>query len=80
MGHGIYEQRAPAIISNLLFAFIAPFFDMFEVMNKSFGYREEEKIGYLKIVDADIAHYRLSRGYKVNENVLQEPNEGKKEK
>ena len=43
VGHGIYEQRAPAIITNVLFIFIAPFFDMFEVMNKAFGYREEEK-------------------------------------
>lgn len=39
VGHGIFERRAPALLTNLLFAYIAPFFWTFEVLNKLFGYR-----------------------------------------
>lgn len=80
VGHGLCEQRAPAITTNLLFMFIAPFFDMFEVMNKSVGYKQAEIDEYLKIVDADIAHYRLSKGYKVDENLVEITQEFKKTK
>lgn len=44
---------------------------MFEVLNKLFGYRDADIQKYLPIVDADIAHYRLKKGYKVNDNVVQ---------
>ena len=70
VGHGIYEKRAPAVLSNLFFLFLAPFFEMFEFLNSVTGYREAEKIECLKRVDADIAHYRLSKGYPVDETVI----------
>ena len=40
IGHGLFEKRAPAILSNILFIYLAPFFEMFLVMNKLFGYKE----------------------------------------
>ena len=43
IGHGIYEKRAPALLTNLLFIFLAPFFEMFEVLNSLTGYRQSEK-------------------------------------
>lgn len=39
IGHGIFEKRAPALTTNALFLFIAPFFEMFEVVNSCTGYR-----------------------------------------
>lgn len=39
VGHGVFEQRAPAILTNLLFLFLAPFFVAFEVLNMVFGYK-----------------------------------------
>lgn len=57
--------------------FIAPFFDMFEVLNKSIGYRQKDIDQFSPIVDADIAHYRLSKGYKVDENLVQIPDDKK---
>jgi len=69
VGHGIYEQRAPAITTNLFFMFIAPFFDVFEVMNMVYGYKDKEIKEYAKIIDADIAHYRLSRGMKMRPGI-----------
>ena len=38
VGHGIYEKRAPAITTNLLFLFIAPFFVIIEIL-QWFGFR-----------------------------------------
>ena len=40
IGHGIFEKRAPAIITNLKFGLLAPFFVTFETMNYLFGYHE----------------------------------------
>lgn len=65
IGHGVFEQRAPALLSNALFIFIAPFFEMFEVVNSLTGYRQAQKEEYLKIVDADIAHHKLSKQKKI---------------
>ena len=75
MGHGVYEskcqinsslivflERAPALVSNLVFVFIAPFFAVFEVMNILTGYRQKDIDQFEKIIQADIAHYRRSRG------------------
>ena len=44
IGHGVFEQRAPAIKDNLLYATLAPFFITFEVMNRFFGFREGERM------------------------------------
>jgi uncharacterized membrane protein YGL010W len=62
IGHGIYEKRAPAVTTNIMFLFLAPFFETMECLNKLIGYREAEKKELLKIVDADIAFYKLSKG------------------
>lgn len=54
-GHGFYESkllqlfnsvlgRAPALMSNLLFANIAPFFFCFEILNFLFGYKRNKRI------------------------------------
>ena len=39
VGHYIYEQRAPALMTNLFFVFMAPFFSAFECINFLTGYR-----------------------------------------
>lgn len=62
VGHGLCEERAPAIATNIFFLTIAPFFDVYEVMHMVIGYRHEEVLEYNKIIEADIAHYRLSKG------------------
>lgn len=41
IGHGVFEQRAPALLTNLLFAGLAPFFVTFEILN-FFGYMAED--------------------------------------
>jgi uncharacterized membrane protein YGL010W len=38
----IYIERAPALASNALFLFIAPFFVTFEIINFLFGYKKNE--------------------------------------
>ena len=48
IGHGFFEKRAPAILTNLGFALLAPFFITFEVMNSLFGFREGEKMAKLR--------------------------------
>ena len=62
-GHGQYERRAPALASNLLYANFGPFYVVFEYLNKVFGYRQSDVEEYNKVVNADIAHYRLKNGY-----------------
>ena len=75
VGHGIYEskyplffyqnfslERAPALVSNLVFVFIAPFFAVFEMVNIVSGYRQKDIDQFEKIIQADIAHYRKGRG------------------
>ena len=62
VGHGVFEKRAPALITNLGFASIAPFFACFEVVNMLTGYKAEEVKEWNKVVEADIAAYRQSKG------------------
>ncbi|XP_047316796.1 2-hydroxy-palmitic acid dioxygenase mpo1-like [Impatiens glandulifera] len=39
IGHGVFERRAPALLDNLLQAFVmAPFFVVLEVLQMGFGY------------------------------------------
>ncbi|KAJ9140473.1 hypothetical protein P3X46_031119 [Hevea brasiliensis] len=39
IGHGVFEKRAPALLDNLVQAFLmAPFFVLLEVLQKVFGY------------------------------------------
>ena len=58
IGHGVFEKRAPALLTNLFYIWLSPFFVVFEYLNIIFGYRQEDKDVYDQIVLADIAHYR----------------------
>ena len=69
VGHGCYERRAPAILTNLLFMGIAPFFVCNEILNKFFGYKQGEIDEYLPTVEADIAHYRQTKGYPMRKGI-----------
>ncbi|KAF5449607.1 hypothetical protein F2P56_030035 [Juglans regia] len=53
IGHGIFEKRAPALLDNLVQAFImAPFFVLLEALQSFFGY--EPYPGFQAIVHAKI--------------------------
>ncbi|KAG2707133.1 hypothetical protein I3843_05G121800 [Carya illinoinensis] len=53
IGHGIFEKRAPALLDNLVQAFImAPFFVLLEALQNFFGY--EPYPGFQAIVHAKI--------------------------
>ena len=55
IGHAVFEERAPAIITNLKFGLLAPFFVTFEVMNYIFGYHEGKAMDLLrKLIQEDI--------------------------
>jgi uncharacterized membrane protein YGL010W len=69
VGHGIFEQRKPALLSNGFFALIAPFFMVFEVLHKVTGYKNEELKQLNFVIEADIADYRLSSGIKMREGI-----------
>ena len=49
--------------------FIAPFFCVFEILNFTVGYRQKEIESYWPIIEADIAYYRLQRGYPMRKGV-----------
>ena len=54
-GHGFHEGRAPALMTNLLFANFAVFFVTFEVINHVFGYGEGPRLEVVrKAIKADI--------------------------
>ena len=68
LGHGVYEQRAPALVTNLLFANFAFFFVTFEALNNLFGYGEGKKLNECrKAIMIDINEYRASRGLKLKQ-------------
>ena len=54
IGHGLFEKRAPALITNFLFIYLAPFFTIFEYLNILFDYRKDEVSQLNKIALADI--------------------------
>ena len=64
VGHGIFEQRAPAVLTNIFFMYIAPFFHTCEVMRQMFGYRDAELREFDKIAISDIIEYRSKKGLK----------------
>jgi uncharacterized membrane protein YGL010W len=58
-GHGVHEGRAPALLDNLGFTLLAPFFATFEVINFVFGYYEgHEMDGIRKDIAEEIRAYR----------------------
>ena len=48
---------------------LGPFFEMFKVLNKVFGYRQNDKEDYDAIVEADIAYFRQEKGLKMRKGV-----------
>ncbi|XP_052878339.1 2-hydroxy-palmitic acid dioxygenase mpo1-like [Gossypium arboreum] len=53
LGHGMFEKRAPALLDNLVQAFLmAPFFVLLEVLRSLFGY--EPYPGFHMLVNAKI--------------------------
>ncbi|KAJ4889476.1 hypothetical protein Rs2_29224 [Raphanus sativus] len=69
LGHGLFEKRAPALLDNLLQAFLmAPFFVLLEVLQSVFGY--EPYPGFQARVNAkvesDIKEWRAKKQIKKN--------------
>ena len=61
IGHGVFEGRAPALLDNLVQAFIlAPFFVWMELLF-SIGYRPELKSRVDSAVEKEVEKYRNSR-------------------
>ncbi|KAI9722609.1 MAG: hypothetical protein M1812_001540 [Candelaria pacifica] len=67
IGHGMFEGRAPALLDNLVQAFIlAPFFVWFEILF-FFGYRPELKRRMDQAVQQEVLRYRSAKkGTSVN--------------
>ena len=47
-GHGVHERRAPALVTNLVFANFAFFFITFEGLNNIFSYGEGPKLDIVR--------------------------------
>ena len=61
-GHGVHEGRAPALMDNLGFMGLAPFFVSFELLHYGFGDREgPEMVEVRKAIANDIKEYRAGR-------------------
>lgn len=64
IGHGAFERRAPALLDNLVQAFLlAPLFVWMEILF-FFGYRPELKARYDESVQKEIAAFRAQKGKK----------------
>ena len=61
-GHGVHEGRAPALMDNVAFMGLAPFFVSFEFLHYGFGYREGPEMQKVRAAIAnDIKAYRAGR-------------------
>ena len=61
IGHGCFEKRAPALVTNLVYSLLAPFFQMFEVLNY-FGYKEGAELDAIMAkIDADIVQFHAAK-------------------
>ena len=56
IGHGVFERRAPALMSNILTTLVAPNFVIIEVLY-FFGYNKKQIEECQKIIDEDIKQY-----------------------
>ena len=52
-GHGVHEGRAPALVDNLGFALLAPFFVTFEFLHYGFGYKEGPEMKEVRVAIAN---------------------------
>ncbi|KAL4586808.1 hypothetical protein LXL04_011452 [Taraxacum kok-saghyz] len=65
VGHGAFERRAPALLDNILQAFLmAPFFVLFEALHTLFGYEPYPgfNVRVKEMVDEETQHYRNMKG------------------
>ena len=61
-GHGVHEGRAPALVDNLGFAGLAPFFVSFEFLHYGFGYKEGPEMAKVRAAIAnDIKVFRAGK-------------------
>lgn len=61
-GHGVHEGRAPALVDNLGFAGLAPFFVSFEFLHYGFGYKEgPEMVKVRAAIANDIKTFRAGK-------------------
>jgi uncharacterized membrane protein YGL010W len=66
VGHGAFEGRAPALLDNLVQAFLlAPLFVWMEVLF-FFGYRPELKARYDQSVEKEIAAFKKQKDNAAN--------------
>ena len=62
IGHGLLEKRAPALKTNALFIFLAPFFVTFEFLHIAFGYKDTKSTDKIKVkIEQDIKEFRASK-------------------
>ncbi|CAB4311438.1 unnamed protein product [Prunus armeniaca] len=69
IGHGVFEKRAPALLDNLVQAFLmAPFFVLLEVLQTAFGY--EPYPGFhasvKEKIDANLKEWREKKEKKIS--------------
>ncbi|XP_024988135.1 uncharacterized endoplasmic reticulum membrane protein C16E8.02-like [Cynara cardunculus var. scolymus] len=65
IGHGVFERRAPALLDNILQAFLmAPFFVLFETLQILFGYEPYPgfRVRVKAMVDAETEDWRNKKG------------------
>ncbi|CAH1417097.1 unnamed protein product [Lactuca virosa] len=65
VGHGAFERRAPALLDNILQAFLmAPFFVLFEALHNFFGYEPYPgfHVRVTSMVHEEIEDYRNMKG------------------
>jgi len=41
-GHGVHEQKSPALVHNIFLIYLAPYFVVIEILYWVFGYRKQE--------------------------------------
>ena len=62
IGHGLFEKRAPALKTNVLFIFLAPFFVMFEVLYYGLGYKNNQKTKKVMAeIEEDIKQFQAGK-------------------
>lgn len=54
----LIKERAPALTSNILLIFVAPFFQTFEILNEALGYKKQQVREWNKVIARDIASFR----------------------
>ena len=61
VGHGVFEKRAPALITNLAYTLLAPFFVTFEIMN-FFGYKSGDEMDkVMQKIEEDIHNFQQGK-------------------